>query len=660
VSERAGAFSRSSQPALIEAFQKAIFCHQHGRLSEAERYYQVALKTDDRHFPSVHGLGLTWLQQGRHADAVPIFRRAIKISSNSAEAHHHLAVALIGLGRLDEAVQGFEKALALNPNFAEAHDSLGHALQTLGRAEEALTHHQRALAIKPAYATAHNNLGNALSKLGRLDESVVQYEKALALRSVYPEAHNNLGLVLARLGRDEAAIAQFEMAVASGPNYVHAHVNLGNALAALRRDEAAIPHYQKALALDPSHVDAHICLGQILFRLDRSEEALAHCEKALAIKPATHAALSNVGALLWKLNRRDEALAGYNRALAMRPDAVPVLVNRANALAQLRRFDEALADYARALKIRPDYAGAHYGEALVRLYLGDFQLGLEKYEWREKDSRCFGKPLWRGDEDIRGKTILVHAEQGLGDSLQCCRYMEFLAERGARVVLEIQPALQSLLASLAGVDAIIAVGEAWPDFDCHCSIMSLPLIFKTKLETIPAKTPYIKASPELVAKWEQRLGAKKRPRIGLVWSGNPNQADDHIRSMPLRNLLPLFSADVQLISLQKEVRRRDREFLKSRDDLVHFGEELRDFSDTAAIVDSLDLVISTCTSVGHLAGALNKPTWFLLSAAADWRWLLHRDDSPWYPSARLFRQPKLGDWASVIRDVAAELHRFGK
>jgi tetratricopeptide (TPR) repeat protein len=642
----------------VESFQKALFCHRHGQLSEAERYYRVVLKADDRHFPSVHGLGLIWLQQGRHADAVSIFRRAIRINGNSAEAHHHLAVALVGLGRPQEAVKGFERALAINPNFVEAHDSLGHALQMLGRSEDAIAHHEKAVALNPGYASAHNNLGNALQRVGRYEEAIAQYQAALRLRSPYPEAHNNLGLVLAKLRRHEAAVAHYESALATSPNHVHAHVNLGNSLMALGHREKAIAHYQKALAVDPLHVEARICLGQALIPMDRSEEALAQCDQVLASKPTTHSALNNLGSLLWKLNRRDEALACFERALAIQPDDVAILINRADSLAQLNRFEEALADYARAQAMQPDHAGAHHGEAFVHLRLGDLRTGFEKYEWRQQDQRCFPKPAWGGYEDIRGKTILVHAEQGLGETLQFCRYTELLAERGAKVVLEVQPALKSLLACLRGVDAVIARAEDWPDFDYHCPVLSLPRLFKTTLETIPANTPYIQASPELVAKWEQRLTPRNRLRVGLVWSGNPNQVNDHNRSMPLEYLLPLFSPAIHLVSVQKEVRRRDLEFLKSRDDLAHFGEELRDFSDTAAIVASMDLVISVCTSVGHLAGAMNKPTWVLLSHAADWRWLLHRNDSPWYPSARLFRQPKLGDWNSVIRQVAGELARL--
>lgn len=647
-----------------QAFEQASALHAQGRLHAAEQLYESVLAADPHHFECVYRLGLIRLQQGRFAEAEPLFRRALKLDKRSADAQHHLAIALTGLGRLDEAVARYEKALTLRPRYAEAHNNLGHALQMLQRHDEAVGHYQKALTFNPAYPEAHNNLGNALAALGRTEEAVARYRQVLVTNPAYAEAHNNLAAALISLNRHEDAARHSEQALALRPRYLEAHINLANALAALGRLESAMTHYEQAIAIAPAHAEAHTRLGHALLLLGREDAALRHCEHALGLKAATYIELNNLGTLLWKLHRSDEALASYDRALALKPDYVPTLVNRANALAELGRAEEALAAYARARGIKPDYAGAHLGEARVRLRLGDLRLGFEKFEWRSKGGdkpwleRDFDKPRWLGTEEIGGKTILVHSEQGLGDTLQFCRYAELLAEKGAKVVLEVYPALKSLLDGLAGVDAIIARSEALPDFDFHCPIMSLPLAFKTTLETIPAKTPYLKAAPELVTEWERRLGGRKRLRVGLVWSGSPHQLNDHNRSMPMRHCLPLFLPDIQFVSLQKEVRPRDLECLKSREDLIHFGEELRDFSDTAALVSRLDLVISVCTSVGHLAGALNKPIWFLLPYVACWRWLQERDDSPWYPSARLFRQPKPGDWTSVVEKVASELAEF--
>jgi tetratricopeptide (TPR) repeat protein len=646
---------------LAHVFARAAAFHAQGRLREAEQLYENVLAAEPRHFESLYRLGLIRLHQGRFIDAEPLFRRAVKLDKHSADAQHHLAIALTGLQHLEEAILRYEKALALRPGYAEVHNNIGHTLQMLGRHEQAATHYQQALAIDPGYFQARNNFGNALAALDRNEDAIVEYRQALATNPAYPEACNNLASALSSLGRYAEAVPHCEQALRLRPDYVEARINLANALAALGRPEQAIRHYEQALAFDPAHVEARIRLAHTLLLLDRSDEALGHCEHMRALNPNSHQALHDLGTLLWKLQRREESLACYDRALAIRSDFLPALVNRGNPLKELRRFEEALASYARALALQSDCADAHLAESLVRLSFGDFRLGLEKYEWRRKTSsnhpveRRLGKPIWLGSAELAGKTLLASAEQGFGDTLQFCRYAELLAEKGAKVILEVQPALKSLLGTLRGIDRVVAIGEPLPDFDFWCPIPSLAFAFKTTVDTIPARTPYLSASPELIARWEQKLGPRKKLRVGLVWSGNPNQVNDHTRSIPLADFLPWFLPSVELFSLQKEVRVCDLQFLKSRGDLIHFGDALGDFSDTAALVSCMDLVISVCTSVGHLAGALNKPTWFLLSDAADWRWLQNRNDSPWYPSARLFRQPKIGDWASVIQEVAAEL-----
>lgn len=648
----------------VQAFGCAAAFHAQGRLREAEQLYQTVLAADPRHFESIYRLGLIRLHQGQFAEAEPLFRRAVKLDKRSADAHHHLAIALTGLQRLEEAIPHYEKALALRPCYAEAHNNFGHTLQIIGRHEEAAGHYQKALASNPAYFEALNNLGNALASLGRTEEAIAQYHRALAINPAYAEAHNNLASALIAGKRDEEAATHCKQALALRPDYVEAHINFANALAGLGRLELAVSHYERALAIAPDHVGARIRLGYALLLLDRSEQALVQCERVLALEPNSGATLHDLGNLLWKLHRPERALECYDRALERQPDSLATFVNRGNVLVELHRFDEALAGYAKAQALDPDYAEAHFAEALLRLRLGDFRVGLEKHEWRgratDKPSphRRFNKPLWLGNSEISGKIILIHAEQGFGDTLQFCRYAELVADKRATVVLEVQPALKSLLAGLAGVDTILAQCENLPHFDVHCPLMSLPLAFGTTLETVPAKTPYLTSAPDLVARWGERLGAHKKLLVGIAWSGNPNQVNDHNRSMCLRDCLPLFQADVQLVSLQKDVRPRDLDLLRSCSDFIHFGDELRDFSDTAALVSCMDLVISVCTSAGHLAGALNKPTWLVLSDAADWRWLMHRGDSPWYPSARLFRQPRLGDWASVIQEVAAELARL--
>jgi hypothetical protein len=299
------------------------------------------------------------------------------------------------------------------------------------------------------------------------------------------------------------------------------------------------------------------------------------------------------------------------------------------------------------------------------LALGRYTEGWQPYEARRRVKGAAvlpdrQRPLWLGKESIAGKTILLYAEQGLGDTIQFCRYAALVAGQGARVILEVQPALTTLLADIEGPQQLVAQGDPLPDFDCHCPLLSLPLALGTRLETIPASIPYLAAQPERIAKWEAALGQKEKPRVGIAWFGNPQNGSDRNRSMPLHRLLPLLTAGASFVSLHHEVRAEDQTVLDARPELLHFGGGLGDFTDMAALVTRLDLVISVCTSVAHLAGALGKPVWVLLPFAPDWRWMLDRTDSPWYPTARLFRQQRIGDWDGVIRTVAEHLAAFGR
>jgi hypothetical protein len=355
----------------------------------------------------------------------------------------------------------------------------------------------------------------------------------------------------------------------------------------------------------------------------------------------------------------EEALASYDSALAVRPNYPEALCNRGVTLHEMRRFDEALASYAQALAARPDYAEAHFNEGLCRALIGDFQRGLAKFEWRwgaeqHDRRRGFPQPLWLGAEDIAGKTILLHAEQGFGDTIQFARYVPLVAARGARVTLEVPRPLRRLMDSLAGASDIAARGEPLPAFD-----LSLPLAFHTRPETIPSATPYLHAGSPDIQRWRQRFESRRRPLIGLNWSGGPTLRH---RSMQLKQLLPLLDPnfDATFVSLQKEVPSADMSVLANQSRLLHFGHELNDFSDTAAIVSQVDLVISVDTGVARLAGALAKPVWVLLPFVPDWRWQLDGDDSPWYPTARLFRQDDSRAWDPVIARVRVALSAFGR
>jgi len=493
------------------------------------------------------------------------------------------------------------------------------------------------------------------------------YRQVLEADPHQPDALHLLGLIAHQFGKSDLAAQLIARALEIRPDNPEALVNLGNALQELKRCDEALASYDRALEIKPDYAMAWSNRATALQGLKRHDEALASYDKALAIQPGYAEALRNRGVALHELRRYDEALASYDRALAVRPDYAEALSNRGLTLQALKRHDEALASYGKALAIDPMLAEAHANEGLLRLLLGDFEQGWKKYQWRWKGAffssspgRSFAQPLWLGKDDVKGKTLLVHAEQGLGDTIQFARYAPKLAEKGATVILEVQPALKALIANTAGACQVLSQGEPLPRFDFHCPFLSLPLAFDTRPDSIPAQIPYLAAPGAAIEKWRAKLGQGGAPKVGIVWSGRSTHANDANRSVGLSRLMALEGSGVQLVSLQNEVRGQDESVLAANSQVLHFGRELRDFSETAALVSALDLVISVDTSVAHLAGALGKPVWILLPFAPDWRWLLDREDSPWYPTARLFRQPRIGDWDSVIAGVRQELTRcFG-
>jgi len=503
-----------------------------------------------------------------------------------------------------------------------------------------------------------------LHQAGRLADAERIYDKILSIEPRHFDSLRLRGVIDHQRGRHEDALHQLDRALAVNPNNVFALSNRGAVLHELKRFDEALISYDRALALRPDYADALCSRAVTLYELKRFDDALASCERALTIRPDYADALSNRGLVLKELTRFGEALASLDHALAVRPDFVQALVNRANVLREVKRFDEALVSYARAAAVQPNCAEAHFDQALCRMLTGDLDRGWEDYEWRwevgraRREKRSFGRPKWDGSTELAGRTILLHAEQGFGDTIQFCRYIPLVAQRGARVILEVQLPLHELMRSLSGAKQIVSRGEPLPDFDAHCPLLSLPRAFSTRLETIPSAVPYLHASAQAVADWNERLGCRRSPRIGLAWSGRPSHPNDRNRSLALGALLPLFDGNATFVSLQNDVRAGDRAILRGRTDLLHFGEQLTDFAGTAALVSNLDLVITVDTSVAHLAGALGKPLWILLPYIPDWRWLLDRDDSPWYPTARLFRQNETRQWDGVIANVHGALRDF--
>jgi tetratricopeptide (TPR) repeat protein len=635
---RAGAKSagvqtgRASDPrdvAVLSRLEVGLAHQQAGQWAEAEACYQQALAIEPDHPDALHLLGVIAYQMGRHEAAVALIRQAIKRNPHNPFYAFNLGLSLRCLGRLDEALASYDRALALNPRHAEAHHDRGLVLEALRRPADAVASYDRALGFKPNDVDALYNRGNALKDLGRFEAAVASYDRVLALRGDHPQALNNRG----------------------------------NALQALRRCEDALASYDRAIALEPNHVEALNNRGVVRHQLRQFEAALADYDAALARMPDCVEALYNRGNALQALKRFADALADYDAALALDPEHAEAWYNRGNALKELKRIDAALASYAKAQALNADYAEAHWNEAYLRLLGGDFERGLAKAEWRWRNPalglqpRDFAEPRWHGAEPIDGKTILLYADEGLGDAIFYSRYVPLLAARGARVVIEAEEPLRALMAAVAGVWRCVSRTDAKPDFDLHCPLSSLPLAFGTTLATIPS-APYLHAAAS--TPWQARLGAQGGLKIGLAWSGNPRHGNDRNRSVPLESLSSLFEVDATFVSLQKDVRAGDAAVLRRAAHVLDAGPSLQDLAETAALIAELDLVISADTSVAHLAGALGVPVWIMLPFIPDWRWLLDRDDSPWYPTARLYRQDEPRDWRSVVDRVGEALRALAK
>jgi tetratricopeptide (TPR) repeat protein len=580
---------------------------------------------------ALYHAGLQHMQAGRPLDAHLCCQQALAIDPNHVDSLHLTGLLCLQARQYDHAIEWIARANRqdLKTDYLL---SLGTALEQQGLRPEAFRAFDRAVQLKPEDAELWAKHGNALANLGRPAEALSSYQRVLELNPHQVDAAFCCGLLLLTLKRPEEALSCFN-----------------------RCDEML-----------PNHAAVLEQRGLALYHLKRFDEALADNRRAHALSPANPEICNNIGACLQWLRRDDEALPWFDKALALRPGFIIALNNRASSLTQIRRIDAAAAVYRQVQAIDPGNAEAEWNLSFLHLLTGDFEAGWAAREvrWRAHMRPSayphFAQPMWRGETGIEGKTILVYADEGLGDTIQYARYVPMLAARGARVVLAVQEALQPLLSGLSGVSQCVPRSvPSLPAFDLHCPVCTLPFAFGTRLDTIPAPQSYVPPAPEArVQTWEERLqdrlGPDRRPRVGLVWSGNPQQMNDHNRSLPFRMLLGLLDADAAFVSLQKDPKPEDTALLEQTD-IVDLSSYLGDFTETAALACCLDLVISVDTSVAHLAGALGRPIWVLLSYAPDYRWLLDRDDSPWYPTARLFRQSATRDWAEVVERVRREL-----
>lgn len=647
---------------LKRALHEAVRHHQAGRLKEAEPLYRQVLKQSPGNFDALHLLGVVLSQSKRYDEAERLLRRAATIQPAIAAVQSNLGNLLRERGRAAEAIPFLRRALELDPKMAEGHHNLAVALVAVHKPEEAEPHFRRALELKPNYPEPCNSLGALLRTAGKLEESEAMLRRAIALRPNYVEALSSLGATLHLRGSRDEALEFCQKASQLRPDYAEGFNNLGLVHHGRKKLDLAEKAVREAIRLKPDYAEAHSNLGVVLGAAKRHQEAVAAYRTSLELKPDQPEAWMNLGGSLRELRKFNEAEAACLRSLELRPGYADAYCNLGVIHLDRGEGQAAVESYRQAVAAKPDSALAHWGLALALLVNGEYAEGWREYEWRWQCKDQFAplpqlaKPVWDGS-DLLGKTIFLHSEQGMGDAIQFSRYGELLAKKGARVILQCHPSLRTLLSTLDGVEQVIATDEKPPAFDCHASLLSMPLLCGTTVENIPAEVPYLHPDPRQVAAWKSRLAPVARRRlVGLAWAGNPEHQRDRERSCGLSLFAPLAdAADVCFISLQKGASADEADMPPIGMNLLEFANDLNDFADTAALVANLDLVISVDTSVVHLAGAIGKPVWTLIAYSPDWRWLLKRSDAPWYPTMRLFRQERAGDWSGAIAAVAEAL-----
>ncbi|MDE1148365.1 MAG: tetratricopeptide repeat protein [Azospirillaceae bacterium] len=693
---------------------------QQGRLEEAVATLRQALAAQADSIPALVNLGVALRRLGQLAPAAATYAQALALAPGNAVLYVNLGNVLADLGQEEDAAATFRRALGLQPGLPAAEEGLrrlaearlaraaalngeGNAHFAAGRWAEAADCYRRALDQASGYADAHANLGNALRGLGRLVEAMAAYRRAIDLSPGNGGYWCNLGMAHQADGQPADAVAALRHAVTLDPTLAVAEANLAMALRAVGEEDAALDAGRRALALDPDMVDvytalmgplidrgeveeaddlaqaiidrrpdsadAHVCLANVRQAQRRHAAAVTICRAALALKPDCVPARLCLAVALKDLARLAEALEACDRVLAVEPQSTDARNLRAAVHIIAGDLPAAVAAAQDALALKPDMVDAHVNLGIAHLLAGRLTPGWHHFDWRlhaghkPKPWDVFPAPPWRG-EDLGGRTLMVHAEQGMGDLIQFCRYVDrrhWPAGRApARIVMTVPPPLARLFAGLEGLDRMIVGDDRFEAADAHAALLSLPGLLGTTLENVPAAIPYLAPPPDALAGWSALFAdAPPGPRVGIVWAGNPEHKGDNFRSLGgIDTLAPLWRVPgVRWYSLQVGKRAGDAHYVRNGPPggISNLSGRLGDYAETAGAIAQLDLVITVDTSVAHLAGAMGKPVWILVSATPDWRWMLGRADSPWYPTARLFRQSRLGDWRDPVDEVAQAL-----
>ena len=611
--------------------------------------------------------------------AQQLYREILNVEEDHFDALQLLAIIESELGKYEDALALYDKALKVNRNSPSVLNNRGNTLRALKQFDRAIVSYREAISIAPTYANAHNNLGSTFLDIGRLDEAIKSYTRALEIQPTYANALSNRGVAHHKRHCFEDALNDFARAIECDPNSANTFFNQSLTLKAMGKLNEALRSINQAISIKPNYPEAFNNRGVVFKELNRFDEAHSDYMSAIKLRPHYAEPYNNLGNLYRATNRPEEALACFDKAIELNPDYSEALYNKGNALRLLKRNDAAVEYYNRAIRLDSEHVNSHWNKSLLLLLSGDYEAGWQEYEWRikrnELKSNYYTGPerSWRGDFDISDKTLLIYGEQGFGDTLQFARYLPMVRARAGEVIFQVPYALARLMQRSYPWLKVVAAGDKLPPFDCHCPLMSLPLVFKTTIDSIPSETPYLVSDPSLDEIWKQRISmSHHRPSIGLCWNGGfrPEQPElwetNNRRNIAIREFSKFLQhSECAFFSLQKgepaesELRGHENAFWPNGN-FYNFADELADFTHTAALVCNLDLVICVDTSTAHLSAALGRPTWILNRFDGCWRWLENRNDSPWYPTVRLFRQDVIGNWTTVLDNVRTELANFIK
>jgi tetratricopeptide (TPR) repeat protein len=644
---------------------QTIDMHRAGRMAEAEAQYRQMLAQNPRHADVLHMLGLLLHQTGRSEEGKGMIQQAIAILPTNPLAYSNLAEISRQQGRPDEAERLCRQALAMQPNLGPAHVNLAMALQQQGRSQEALPHALRAIEIAPREFNGYAITGMCLAELQRFQDAVRYLEEAIKLRPNDTLTLSTLANLYVRLESNDKGLATMQQAVDLAPNDPQMMLNMGGLLAQLEKFDRSAEWLEKCLARQPDLLPALANLAGVRTGQKRFEDSIALCRRILELAPHEIDVVGTMTEAMMNLGQFEEAIAESQKALAIQPRAA-LLQSLSNAYARTGRPELGLAEIEKAIALEPQNPILHFNKSIILLLMGRMQEAWPEYEWRWQHprmvgrNRAFNAPQWDG-RPLNGARILLHAEQGMGDTIFFGRYASLIAkERGGKPILWVQNSIVDVARTIEGVFDVIGERGPVPPFDTHLAVMSLPRIFNTSLETVPNKVPYIRTNPERSAYWKQELAKYTRKfKVGLVWYGGDFQPENFLRSNSLAAYAPLAEVpNVTFFGLQKGPAEVQANNPPAGMDFVNLGPYLKDFVETSAILENLDLLISIDTSVIHFAGALAKPVWMLLAYSPGHMWMLNRPDTPWYPTIRIFRQPAFKDWATPVNQVKVELDKL--